>query len=190
MTTPANAPRISPESRTFLWWCGLRGGVAFALALHARQLLGGEVGEAIATSTLFVVAVSLIAIPPAIGPLTRRLGLERRAGGRESEFEGAGASSGGGAIVGDEDERAASATAAAGGAAAATVEAAKDVAPPAPTPERDSAPLLAASARTPTSAGAEASAAAAASQSSGFDERADFDAEQLLRSAIAYLRVR
>ena len=75
-TKASAALRISKESRLFLWWCGLRGGVAFALALHARQLVDGEAGEAVAIATLFVVALSLLVIPPTIGPLAMQLKLQ------------------------------------------------------------------------------------------------------------------
>jgi len=67
--------RIPRETRLFLSWCGLRGGVAFALALHARQLTPGAAGEAMVAAALLVAAVSLVAIPLGIAPLSRRLGL-------------------------------------------------------------------------------------------------------------------
>lgn len=68
--------RIGKADRTLLWWCGLRGGVAYALALHAKTLVvDKEAGEVMPIATLFVAVVSLLVIPPAIGPLASKLGL-------------------------------------------------------------------------------------------------------------------
>ena len=183
------APRISAASRAFLWWCGLRGGVAFALALHARQLLGGEVGEAIVASTLFVVAVSLVVIPPAIAPLAKRLGLQQQqeqqklppqsptqpASGTTSAAAQIAATTAGAAAAEDDGRGG-------GGGSGSAAPAASDA------PDRDRAPLLVAGG---TAAGeAPASAAVAPSSSSGFDERASVDTDAWLRAAVDFLRVR
>lgn len=67
--------RINKNSTLFLWWCGLRGGVAFALAQHARQIVSVDAGDSISISVLFVCVVSLICIPPGISPLANWLNL-------------------------------------------------------------------------------------------------------------------
>jgi NhaP-type Na+/H+ or K+/H+ antiporter len=67
--------RITKNASVFLWWCGLRGGVAYALAQHARQIVDTDKGDAMSISVLFMCVISLICIPPAISPLANRLHL-------------------------------------------------------------------------------------------------------------------
>lgn len=67
--------RITKSASIFLWWCGLRGGVAFALAQHARQIVATDTGDAMSISVLFICVLSLVCIPPGILPLVNRLNL-------------------------------------------------------------------------------------------------------------------
>jgi hypothetical protein len=170
-----------------LWWCGLRGGVAFALALHARQLLGGEVGEAIVASTLFVVAVSLVVIPPAIAPLARRLGLQQLKELQklppQSPTQPAPSTASATAHIASITAGAAAASDDGGGSSGGGSAA------PAPSdaPDRDRAPLLVAGR---TGAGEASASAIASASSSGFDERASVDTDAWLRAAVDFLRVR
>jgi len=51
---------ISIENQTMLWWAGLRGGMAFALAMKLDEgNTGGEVVEIIMTTTLMLVVVTI-----------------------------------------------------------------------------------------------------------------------------------
>ena len=186
--------RIPPASRIFLWWCGLRGGVAFALALHARQLLGGEAGEAMVAATLCVVALSLLAIPPAIRPLARALGLEEAEAGAAAE---AAAEAGVGARAGAESAVLAGERGAELGAEVSARAALADsngtVGTPAAGEQEEKADkvtlvpdasaatvVVAAPAPTPAPVPASVPAPAAA---------ALFDAEAWLRAAVTFLRV-
>ncbi len=74
-----------------VWWCGPRGGVSFALAMHARAVVTDPVAaDVIPVAALFVAIVSLFVIPPAIPPLARRLKLVEGAGVGEGEGPGGG----------------------------------------------------------------------------------------------------
>ena len=63
--------RISKETQVMLWWSGLRGGVAFALSVHAAEL-HHEDGKYMETAT-FLICVATVLFNGGLAP--RLLGL-------------------------------------------------------------------------------------------------------------------
>jgi CPA1 family monovalent cation:H+ antiporter len=68
-------PRISLAERHVMWWGGLKGGLAIAIALSAPPDLPGR--GLLLTLTLGVVIFSLLVNAPTIRPLSRVLGMDR-----------------------------------------------------------------------------------------------------------------
>ena len=54
--------KIPRSYQVMLWFSGLRGAIAFALALDAKEKLGGEAGNVILTSTLLIVLSTVVII--------------------------------------------------------------------------------------------------------------------------------
>ena len=73
----STAKRITKEQSILLWWCGPRGGISFALAMHAKSyvVLDTTAGDIMPIATLFVAIVSLLLVPPLIFPIAKKLNL-------------------------------------------------------------------------------------------------------------------
>jgi sodium/hydrogen exchanger-like protein 6/7 len=73
----ADEKRITLPMAIILWFAGLRGGVAFALAMGAAALASddGTTASAFAVSTLFVVVVTMLGVSALLPPLVRWCGL-------------------------------------------------------------------------------------------------------------------
>mmetsp|Transcript_9693 Transcript_9693/g.24830 ORF Transcript_9693/g.24830 Transcript_9693/m.24830 type:complete len:560 (+) Transcript_9693:143-1822(+) len=67
--------KISPRHQAFLWFSGLRGAIAFALALKSKQDVGDEAGQVIFSTTLLIVLVTVFAFGGATPSLLSRLGV-------------------------------------------------------------------------------------------------------------------
>lgn len=68
-------PRVQRVERHIMWWGGLKGGLAIAIALSIPPDLPGR--DLLLTITLGVVIFSLVVNAPTIRPLIRRLGIDR-----------------------------------------------------------------------------------------------------------------
>ena len=67
--------RIPKTHQFVLWFSGLRGAIAFALALQSTHDLIEEEGRAILTSTLFIVLFTVLAIGGSTGAMVEKLQL-------------------------------------------------------------------------------------------------------------------
>ena len=56
---PRRAPAISPAQQLMLWFSGLRGAIAFALAMKSVHDIGPEGGRVVFTTTLVIVVVTV-----------------------------------------------------------------------------------------------------------------------------------
>ena len=69
------ARHIPPEHRFMLWFSGLRGGVAFALAMSMKHDLGTESSEAVLNITVGIAAVTVLGVGGLCYDMVDRLGL-------------------------------------------------------------------------------------------------------------------
>jgi len=77
-------PRVSRAERHIMWWGGLKGGLAIAIALSIPEHLPGR--QLILDTTLGVVLFTLLVNAPTIRPLMSRLGLDRLSDEERSEL--------------------------------------------------------------------------------------------------------
>ena len=68
-------PHVSVSERHIMWWGGLKGGLAIAIALSIPEHLAGR--ELLLNITLAVVLFTLLVNAPTIRPLMSKLGLDR-----------------------------------------------------------------------------------------------------------------
>ena len=91
--------RLSQNTQMCLWYCGLRGAVAYALAMKAAATLG-EPGQAMLSSTLFVVMFTVLFMGGSTTHVLQKLGIIDHAprfgpGGLANRGRGAGGDKGG-----------------------------------------------------------------------------------------------
>mmetsp|Transcript_9648 Transcript_9648/g.35348 ORF Transcript_9648/g.35348 Transcript_9648/m.35348 type:complete len:539 (-) Transcript_9648:132-1748(-) len=79
--------RIPKTHQFVLWFSGLRGAIAFALALKSTQDLVEEEGRAILTSTLFIVLFTVLAIGGSTGAMVEKLQLRGYEQPKEEDFD-------------------------------------------------------------------------------------------------------
>ncbi len=77
-------PRVTRGDRHIMWWGGLKGGLAIAIALSVPESLPGR--QLILDLTLGVVLFTLLVNAPTIRPLIRRLGIDRLSGDERAEL--------------------------------------------------------------------------------------------------------
>jgi CPA1 family monovalent cation:H+ antiporter len=77
-------PRVSVAERHVLWWGGLKGGLAIAMALAIPTGIAGR--DLVLDLTVGVVVFTLLVNAPTIRPLMRALGLERMDADERTEF--------------------------------------------------------------------------------------------------------
>ncbi|KAL2912046.1 monovalent cation:H+ antiporter, CPA1 (nhx1) [Polyrhizophydium stewartii] len=107
---PAPAPKIPRNHQLMLWWAGLRGAIAFALAFNVE----GAAGPAIRTTTLAVCVVSIVVLGGTTHLALERLHIRTGVSTRRGP---AGVGPGGGAVAeSDSSDDAAAADAAAAAA--------------------------------------------------------------------------
>jgi NhaP-type Na+/H+ or K+/H+ antiporter len=66
--------RFNQNTQLCLWYCGLRGAVAYALAMKAAATLG-EPGQAMLSSTLFVVMFTVLLMGGSTTHVLQKLGI-------------------------------------------------------------------------------------------------------------------
>jgi CPA1 family monovalent cation:H+ antiporter len=77
-------PAVSRGDCHIMWWGGLKGGLAIAIALSIPQDIAGR--DLLLDLTLGVVLFSLLVNAPTIRPLIRRLGIDRLSADEETEL--------------------------------------------------------------------------------------------------------
>lgn len=78
-------PRISVGERHIMWWGGLKGGLAIAIALSIPADLPGR--EFLLDLTLGVVMFSLLINAPTVRPLIKKLGIDKLSSDEQSELQ-------------------------------------------------------------------------------------------------------
>jgi hypothetical protein len=91
---------ISGRQQLVLWWSGLRGAMAFALAVEAAQLFG-EAGKVMKTCTFIVILVTVLINGGSTAYLLDWCGLAQGAGLQQAAVSDAAASTGDGQQQGD-----------------------------------------------------------------------------------------
>lgn len=76
--------QISKRHQQFLWFSGLRGGIAFALAMRSTEDVGKETGTVMFSATLLIVLVTVLVFGGLTPMLLSRLGV--LAGGSSREY--------------------------------------------------------------------------------------------------------
>ena len=77
-------PRVSLGEQHIMWWGGLKGGLAIAIALSIPEHIGGR--QLLLDMTLGVVLFTLLVNAPTIRPLMARIGLDRLSSDERAEL--------------------------------------------------------------------------------------------------------